>query len=153
MGEKLPGKIAWILGAALVVRRDVYRAAGGFDERFFLYAEDIDFSLSLRKKGWELGFIPEARVVHLEGQSERSAPARDVLERKTRAECIFLQKHYPHDVYRRIRRVRLVQAWWRIFTLNGVRILSGLSQEQEWKLVKYRVIVQVYGEYQGRGAD
>lgn len=49
--EKLPGDIAWILGAAMVARREVITEIQGFDERFFLYAEDMDLCLKIRRQG------------------------------------------------------------------------------------------------------
>jgi N-acetylglucosaminyl-diphospho-decaprenol L-rhamnosyltransferase len=51
-------------GAALVVRREAWDAAGGFDERYFMYGEDLDLSLRLRLAGWETGTAVAARVDH-----------------------------------------------------------------------------------------
>jgi GT2 family glycosyltransferase len=152
LGRGLPGKIAWILGASLVVRRNVYQAVNGFDERFFLYAEDIDLSLRIRQQGWHLGYIEGAQVVHFEGRSERSAPVRKVLERKTRAEYIFLHKHYPHKIFKKIRRIRLLQAWWRIVSLRCAGALFGADSDREWKLVKYQVVIQVFSQGRGKTA-
>lgn len=44
--------VAWLDGAVLLVRADAFEALGGFDECFFLYGEDVDFSLRLRRSGW-----------------------------------------------------------------------------------------------------
>ncbi len=48
-------------GAALVVRRDAWEAAGGFDDRYFMYGEDLDLGLRLRLLGWRSGVVPTAR--------------------------------------------------------------------------------------------
>jgi GT2 family glycosyltransferase len=59
-----PREIASASGAALVVRREAWRAVGGFDERYFMYGEDVDLSLRLRLAGWDVGVVPLARVTH-----------------------------------------------------------------------------------------
>jgi GT2 family glycosyltransferase len=59
-----PEEVAFASGAALVVRRDAWEQVGGFDERYFMYCEDLDLSLRLRLRGWEVGIAPAARVEH-----------------------------------------------------------------------------------------
>ena len=59
-----PTEVGFASGAALVVRRAAWDAAGGFDPRYFMYGEDLDLSLRLRLAGWELGVEPAARVDH-----------------------------------------------------------------------------------------
>jgi N-acetylglucosaminyl-diphospho-decaprenol L-rhamnosyltransferase len=58
------GEVGFASGAALVVRRQAWDAAGGFDERYFMYGEDLDLSLRLRLAGWRIGVVPAARVEH-----------------------------------------------------------------------------------------
>ena len=62
--DESPHEVGFCSGAALVVRREAWDAAGGFDERYFMYGEDLDLSLRLRLAGWGLGIAPQARVVH-----------------------------------------------------------------------------------------
>jgi N-acetylglucosaminyl-diphospho-decaprenol L-rhamnosyltransferase len=56
--------VGFASGAALVVRRDAWDAAGGFDADYFMYGEDLDLSLRLRLAGWEVGVAGEAVVEH-----------------------------------------------------------------------------------------
>jgi N-acetylglucosaminyl-diphospho-decaprenol L-rhamnosyltransferase len=63
------GEVPWVKGAALGVRREAFAAVGGFDETYFLYAEEMDLCWRLRAAGWEIRFTPEAEVVHEEGAS------------------------------------------------------------------------------------
>ncbi len=145
--DGLPGRIAWLLGASLVGRSELLRAIGGFDEDFFLYGEDIDLGLRMRKAGHPLGFISRARVMHLEGQSERRAPAEQVFARKIRAELLFFQHHYRQETIRRIARARWLQATWRI---PGLRLSLALARDRQdllEKLVKYQVTRRIYGQY------
>jgi N-acetylglucosaminyl-diphospho-decaprenol L-rhamnosyltransferase len=59
-----PHEVGFCSGAALVVRRDAWDDVGGFDERYFMYGEDLDLSLRLRLAGWGVGIAPAARVAH-----------------------------------------------------------------------------------------
>jgi GT2 family glycosyltransferase len=59
-----PREVGFASGAAMVVRRRAWDAAGGFDERYFMYGEDLDLSLRLRLAGWSVGVVPAARVAH-----------------------------------------------------------------------------------------
>ena len=54
----------WLQGSCLLVRVAALRDVGGFDERFFLFYEDVDLSQRLVRGGWGLGVCPEAIVVH-----------------------------------------------------------------------------------------
>jgi GT2 family glycosyltransferase len=64
LGFGWAGQVGFCSGAALVVRREAWDALGGFDERYFMYGEDLDLSLRLRLAGWRLGVVPAARVAH-----------------------------------------------------------------------------------------
>jgi hypothetical protein len=58
-----------VKGAAMLVRRTAFEEVGGFDERFFLYAEESDLAARLRRRGWRILFEPSASVVHRGGAS------------------------------------------------------------------------------------
>jgi N-acetylglucosaminyl-diphospho-decaprenol L-rhamnosyltransferase len=61
--------VDWTLGAALAIRSEAFDAAGGFDEAYFLYQEEIDLCYRLRAAGWEIHYAPVATVVHVGGAS------------------------------------------------------------------------------------
>ena len=69
-----PRDIAWVAGASLLVRREAFDSVQGFDERFFLYFEDIDFCLRLWNAGWSVRYDPRLTLVHHRGESARRAP-------------------------------------------------------------------------------
>ena len=62
-------EVECVKGAALLVRRTAFEEVGGFDEHFFLYAEESDLCARLGKRGWKILFEPAARVVHRGGAS------------------------------------------------------------------------------------
>ncbi|MEW5983331.1 MAG: glycosyltransferase family 2 protein [Acidobacteriota bacterium] len=87
----------WISGACLLVRRADALEAGLLDERYFLYAEDVDFCAALRGLGKRLRFSPEAEVVHLRGRSRRQRAS--ATERAYReSQLAFYAKHHPRWV-------------------------------------------------------
>lgn len=57
--------VDWAIGAALLLRRDAVTDVGGFDERYFMYAEDLDWCWRARRRGWDIWFEPSAVVRHL----------------------------------------------------------------------------------------
>ena len=61
------GEVDWVTGAALAVRRSLWRELGGFDPRFALYAQDLDLCLRARALAWRVAVVPDSRVVHHHG--------------------------------------------------------------------------------------
>lgn len=60
-----PRRVDWAVGAALLIRRTALDDIGGFDERFFMYAEDLAWCWEARRHGWSIRFDPEAAVIHV----------------------------------------------------------------------------------------
>ena len=82
-----------IIGAFFMVRRSVYEMLGGFDSRFFVYYEDVDFSLRAREAGFRSYFLSDVQAVHRGGgTSEQVKPAR--LFYSLRSRIRFCYKHY-----------------------------------------------------------
>ena len=64
--------VDWLVGACLCVRAAAADRVGLFDERFFMYSEEIDWCRRFRDDGWRVSYVPSAEVVHLEGGSSRA---------------------------------------------------------------------------------
>jgi N-acetylglucosaminyl-diphospho-decaprenol L-rhamnosyltransferase len=64
-----PHATDWVNGASMMVRRAVFESVGLMDEGYFLYFEETDFCLRVKRAGWRIWHMPASRVVHLEGQS------------------------------------------------------------------------------------
>lgn len=58
-------KVDWVTGAAMIARKDVFKKVNGFDEKFFLYSEDVDLCYKIKRAGFKIIFSPAAIVVHL----------------------------------------------------------------------------------------
>ena len=69
-------EVAWAIGACLLVRKKVVEEVGGFDETFFMYAEEADWQRRIRNAGWTIAFTPAAVVTHLGGASGQAEKAK-----------------------------------------------------------------------------
>jgi GT2 family glycosyltransferase len=145
--SKLPGGIAWIMGASMIVRRELYEKLGGFDPGFFLYSEETDFCLRLRELGFEIGHVREIAVSHIGGASEDLRDPYDVSARKLRGLLRFRQKHYPPDDCVFLAKRDLRRARWRMFW-NGLFARLQPPRSKAWqKHRQYRAIYEVTREH------
>jgi GT2 family glycosyltransferase len=58
-------QVDWVVGACMLVRRDVFEKTGGFDPAIFLYGEEVEWCERIRATGWDILFSPEAEVAHV----------------------------------------------------------------------------------------
>jgi N-acetylglucosaminyl-diphospho-decaprenol L-rhamnosyltransferase len=88
-----PRVVDWVMGAALVLRREALDEVGLFDEEFFLYSEEVDLQFRLREAGWDVHYFPEATVVHHESQFSAEIPERRINE-MWRSRHHYWRKHH-----------------------------------------------------------
>lgn len=72
------GKVPWASGCALFCSTEVADRIGPFDERYFLYLEDVDWCLRARRKGIPVWFVPEAQLWHDVSRTTRQVDSRDL---------------------------------------------------------------------------
>jgi GT2 family glycosyltransferase len=145
--SKLPGKIAWIIGASMVVRRELYEKLGGFDPGFFLYSEETDFCLRMRELGFEIGQVSEVAVTHIGGASEDPRDPYNVSYSKLKGLLRFRQKHYPPEDCVFLAKRDLRRARFRML-LNGLLARFQKPNSKAWqKHRQYRGIWEVSQEY------
>ncbi|HVF32917.1 MAG TPA: glycosyltransferase family 2 protein [Acidimicrobiales bacterium] len=70
------GDVEWVSGSGFLARRAAWDAIGGFDEGYFMYAEDSDLCWRARQAGWTVTFEPTAEIVHVQGVSTDRHPYR-----------------------------------------------------------------------------
>ena len=83
----------WVSGAALVVRRTVFEEVGGFDERYFMYFEDVDLCERICRAGHEIHYIPGVRVEHLGGGSQPGGITPAVQKEYRRSQLLYYARH------------------------------------------------------------
>jgi len=72
--------VDWVSGAAVWLRRAALTTVGGWDERYFMYVEDVDLCWQLRGRGWRVGYEPGAVVTHVQGATTAKHPYRMIAE-------------------------------------------------------------------------
>lgn len=89
-------KVEILVGAFMLLKRSLYSSLGGFDEDYFMYGEDIDFSFKSLKKGRDNYYFGETTVIHYKGESTRRNTI--YLKRFYGAMQIFYKKHFTSNV-------------------------------------------------------
>ncbi|MFJ8102267.1 glycosyltransferase family 2 protein [Lysinibacillus sp. NPDC096212] len=82
-----------LVGAFMMVRREVIEQVGLLDEEFFMYGEDIDWCYRIKEAGWRIVYNPTVSIVHYKGASSRRKPFKIVYEFH-RAMYLFHKKHF-----------------------------------------------------------
>ncbi len=68
-------EVDWLVGAALLARREALEQIGGFDEGYFMYSEELDWCRRAKDAGWRIVFLPAAEIMHHEGKSSEQVTA------------------------------------------------------------------------------
>jgi GT2 family glycosyltransferase len=115
--------VDWICGAALMFRREVLEKAGPLDPEFFLTYDEVDFCHRIKDAGFEVWYIPQAQIIHLEGQSAPQADFKPqgrmkylTVERNSRFR--YFRKHHGllyavlvEDLHLLLNGLLLLKAW------------------------------------------
>lgn len=141
--SKLPGKWACVLGASMVIRRDAFEKVAGFDEDYFLYAEETDLCLRMRQAGYQIGYMENVTVSHVGGASAKKLPSEQVIRRKKSAKYLFYQKHYPRKDVINMAKKDLREASLHAWFLLLKQKLVGLNQKELHKLARHQVSKEV----------
>jgi len=80
-------------GAAMMFRREVFENIGGFDEKFFMYGEDLDFCKRIYDQGWKTVYVSESKIVHLGGGSSKKRRTKSLINFYD-SMWIYYVKHY-----------------------------------------------------------
>lgn len=139
----LPGKWACVLGASMVIRRDAFEKVNGFDEDFFLYAEETDLCLRMRKAGYEIGYLENVTVSHIGGASAKKLPSAEVVRRKKSAKYLFYKKHYPKNDVIAMAKKDLRTASRSAWFLSLKKKLFGLTAKQEHQLARHKISQEI----------
>jgi GT2 family glycosyltransferase len=106
------GRVDWVTGCCLLVRRACWEDLGGLDPEYFLYYEDVDLCRRARRRGWGVWYEPGLSAVHHHPLHARTVPAHlRVITRH--ALLTYARKHWAGWQLRVLARVVRTEAWWR----------------------------------------
>jgi N-acetylglucosaminyl-diphospho-decaprenol L-rhamnosyltransferase len=121
-----PVAVDWLSGACLAVRGDLLRELGGLDERYFLYYEDEELCLQVRRRGYEVVLLPQLQARHVGGASSQPGATWPHLYRSM---LIFFGSH-RRSSYQLLRLVVLVRAVLGLGLAQARRLLRRSSAER-----------------------
>ncbi len=86
-------KVDAISGSCMFIRSDLFNKIGGFDERFFMFGEDLDLCYQVYQQEFDVYYLPKTQIMHYQGESVKSAPY-DSLNAFYQAMILFSEKHF-----------------------------------------------------------
>jgi N-acetylglucosaminyl-diphospho-decaprenol L-rhamnosyltransferase len=119
-----------VTGAFFLVRRRVYEELKGFDERYFMYFEEVDFAFRGKQAGWKSYYLANAQAYHQGGGATGQVKAKR-LAYLLKSRVLYVAKHFGAPSARRILLASVgIELWtrlaWSIITLSGKNILETL---------------------------
>jgi GT2 family glycosyltransferase len=123
-----------VIGAFYLIRRPLFESLGGFDERFFVYLEDLDLSLRVRKAGWRSVYLADAQAFHAGGGTSNQVKAHRLFY-SLRSRLLYGFKHFTP---------------WQAWALLGVTLLLEPVSRLALALLRggvqdVRITLEAYG--------
>src|SRR3972149_7705934 len=87
-----PVEVESVIGACLMVRNETVKQVGRLDENYFFFLEETDWCYRIRKAGWKIYHVPDAKVIHIGGEGKKMAPWQSQVE-YCRSLYIFFKKN------------------------------------------------------------
>lgn len=135
--------VGYVIGADMMVRKNVFEEAGRFDPDFFLYCEESELSYRIKKQNYRIQLIPSARIIHLSGMSGSA--------KKELSEFILQEQWYSRFLYfRKVYSSRHPYYLYVLHHLIGIaKIVCSPTRREEWKnrLKHMRKAFKRYKEY------
>ena len=85
-------------GAFLIIERELFYTIGGFDEKYFIYFDDVDLCKKTILFGKKIFFAPKSKIIHLGGESEKQVKGGHFFERNKNLILYFRKYHSPKEV-------------------------------------------------------
>ena len=131
LDEDRSAKVPVLSGSFMFWRTNVLKELGGFDERFFMYGEDIDLCYRIEETGYHIDYVPQTSIIHYKGESTRKGDLR-YIRIFNKALYQFFEKHHSNK-YSFVFRVFIFSAIWLktaiSFVLNNLRMIGFITSD------------------------
>lgn len=124
--------VAWVSGACLLARKDTWERVRGFDDRYFMYMEDVDLCRRVRESGERIVFTPDVEVTHYEGAGREWIGER-ALRNTVRSYLIYTNKFYGTNAVTAVRAGLVMVLWLRstYYSLRAIFAPSGIYADKK----------------------
>ncbi len=140
---ELPRQVEVIKGACMLVRRDALEQVGPLDESYFMYTEEVDWCYRIRRAGWTVVWVPQARVLHYGGQSTQQIPEEMFLH-LYRSKVQYFRKHYGRWGCRGYKAILLLASGLRIVGIPLARLVGVAPGPEALRLARnYMTLVRM----------
>ena len=136
-----PLEVDVLIGACLLMRKEVLEQVGFLDEEYFMYSEEVDLCYRIQRAGWRIYWVPQAEVVHFGGQSTQQVPTEMFLN-LYHSKIKYFRKNYGWSaalIYKLILRIaalsRLILAPFVIFEHSSRRHRHLTLVDRYWRLI------------------
>lgn len=128
-----------LIGAAILVRKNILTTINGFDERFFFFLEETDLCVRVRRIGYKVVFFPDARIIHLQGKTVRKSWIKGRIEYNISLRK-FIKKHHEPIYYSAFVAIRFIKTLFSVVLFP----LVFFGRRMRIKYVYYLMLLKWY---------
>lgn len=126
--------VEWLVGAALLIRRETWQAVGPFDRQFFMYSDEVDWCYRCHRAGWEIHYLPQAQIIHYEKGASRLVQDKTRV-RFHRSRILYYKKYFGWGWATALRLFLLFDYAWQLFQ-DGIKWLLGRQTEARYQRMR-----------------
>ena len=131
----------WVNGACMLTTRDVYERVGGMDPGYFMYSEELDWCRRIKDAGYDITYLPTAKVLHHQGKSSEQAVTHRHIN-FNRAKLRYFRKFHGRAAYVTLRIVLLLNYLLQI-GIEGAKFLFGHRRDlRRQRISSYLKVLQ-----------
>lgn len=133
--------VDWIQGSALMCRRAVYEQVGGLDERYIMYAEELDWCKRIKAAGWGVVYVGDAKIIHHGGQSSQQVKARSHVHFQ-HSKLRYFRKFHGQGTALVLRFVLVINYSWQLALESAKWLLGNQRPLRAQRVHAYQLVLR-----------